>query len=371
LFTSHQYKSCGEAFLFGKQICETPAFARFEPKVRAAHGAEGIEFNTGGRLLFIARSRVSGRGFSPDLVIADEVQELNDLQLSALKPALAAAKTPQVWYAGSAPHPESTVLRRLAIKGRAGEAERFTYLEWSAPDGLAPGDIEAWKAANPALGSRISLPFVASELDSLTGEDFSRERLSRWDEAASISIFPEWESLAVPDPPAPTGTRAIGVDVTNDRRRACIAAAAGLGSDRLLVEILEEREGVDWVVDRVSRIVADHKPDAVVLDAAGQARSLVAPLEAAGIRVTQTDLKDMISACSALADAVHERRLIHRGDPVLTAAVENARQRQVGDGAWAWARRTSRGSIAPLVGVTLAVWGTNRPSYTLGDYVRL
>jgi hypothetical protein len=105
LFSSHQYKSAGECFLLAKQICETPAFARFEPKVRAAHGAEGIEFNTGGRLLFIARSRVSGRGFSPDVVIADEAFELNDLQLSALKPALAAAKQPQAWYASSVNRP--------------------------------------------------------------------------------------------------------------------------------------------------------------------------------------------------------------------------------------------------------------------------
>jgi hypothetical protein len=54
---------------------------------------------------------------------------------------------------------------------------------------------------------------------------------------------------------------------------------------------------------------------------------------------------------------------------VLTAAVENARQRQVGDGAWAWARRTSRGNIAPLVASTLAVWGTTQRRFTLSDYV--
>jgi hypothetical protein len=166
--------------------------------VSISHGKEGITFAGGSRLLFIARSRTSGRGFSPDTVFLDEAFELDDLALAALKPSLAAAKAPQLWYASSAPHETSTVLRRLAIKGRAGEAERLTYLEWCAPDGLGPGDIKAWQAANPALGSRIELSFVASELDSLQPEDFDRERLGRWQEESTGGPIDRatWDALA-------------------------------------------------------------------------------------------------------------------------------------------------------------------------------
>jgi phage terminase large subunit-like protein len=372
LFSSHQYKSAGECFRLAVQICETPALARFEPRVRAAHGAEGIEFNTGGRLLFIARSRVSGRGFSPDVVIADEAQELNDLQLSALKPALAAAKQAQVWYAGSAPHDLSTVWRRLALKGRSGEADRLAYREWAAPDDLAAGDVRAWEAANPALGTRITLEFVASELTSLTEEDFRRERLSQWSEDAMAGVFDraQWDALAVPNPPKPTGTRVLALDVAPDRRRASIAAGGDLGEHRVLVEVLAEREGISWVVDEVSALVAQHKPDAVVVDLAGQARSLIAPLEKAGVRVTTTDLHAMTEACGMFFDAVLEGRLVHRDDPVLNAAVEGAKQRNVGD-AWAWARRHSASNVTPLVAATLALWGTIKARHKLSDYVVL
>jgi hypothetical protein len=39
------------------------------------------------------------------------------------------------------------------------------------------------------------------------------------------------------------------------------------------------------------------------------------------------------------------------------AVLEGVKQRTVGDGAWAWARRTSAANITPLVAATLALWG--------------
>jgi phage terminase large subunit-like protein len=362
VWTSHQFKSAREIFLLAKSICETPAFERFEPKPAITNGREGITFKGGSRLLFLARSRVSGRGFSPDCVILDEAFELDDLALSALKPSLAAAKAPQMWFVSSAPHETSTVLRRLALRGRAGEVERLCYFEWVAPDELAPGDIKAWEAANPALGSRIDLGFVASELDSLKAEDFDRERLGRWAEGATGGPIDRamWDALADPSPPAPTGTRVLAIDVAPDRRRACIAAAAEVGESRVLVEILAKDKGVAWVVDEVAALVATHKPDTVVLDSASQARSLIAPLAQAGVTVTTTDLGAMVEACGAFYDAVLEGWLVHRGDPVLDDSVEGVKQRTVGDGAWAWARRTSASNVTPLVAATLALWGTTQ-----------
>jgi hypothetical protein len=52
LFTSHQFKSCREAFLLAKSLCETAAFEAFEPRVSVSHGKEGITFADGSRLLF-------------------------------------------------------------------------------------------------------------------------------------------------------------------------------------------------------------------------------------------------------------------------------------------------------------------------------
>ena len=126
---------------------------------------------------------------------------------------------------------------------------------------------------------------------------------------------------------------------------------------RVLVEVLDEREGVSWVVDEVAALVAAHGPEAVVVDGAGQSQTLIAPLEKAGVPVTRTGPAEMCAACGELHDAVLEGRLLHMGQGVLDAAVEGAVQRTLGD-AWAWSRRSSRVNVAPLVAATLAHWGT-------------
>ena len=368
LYSAHQYKAAAECFLLAKQICETEAFQQFKPKVRAAHGAEGITFASGGRLLFIARSRVSGRGFSPDVVIADEAFELNDLALSALKPSLAAAKQPQIWFASSAPHETSTVLRRLCLKGRAGTAERMTYLEWSADAELAVGDVEGWKQANPALGGRIALGSVASELDSMTEEDFARERLSRWDPTATAGVFDldQWAVAAVlaKETDAVVG-RSIGLDVNPARTRACIAAAASLADDRILVEVLREDKGVDWIVAELVGLYREDSSVTIVIDQASQARTLIPDLKEAALTVVTTDVKGMTDASALFYDHVVESRLRHLDQPVLNAAIASAAQRKVGD-AWAWARRAPGANVSPLVACSLALWGVKNP--TSGDF---
>jgi hypothetical protein len=84
-----------------------------------------------------------------------------------LKPSLSAARQPQIWLLSSAPHPDSDVLRRYCLRGRAGEDKDLAYFEWSAPLDAAPDSFEAWAQSNPALGRRIAVETVASELKAL------------------------------------------------------------------------------------------------------------------------------------------------------------------------------------------------------------
>ena len=65
---------------------------------------------------------------------------------------------------------------------------------------------------------------------------------------------------------------------------------------------------------------------------------------------------EMVAACGAFYDAVMEARVVHFAQAPLTAAVEGAKQRNLGDG-WAWGRRTSAVNVSPLVAASLAVYG--------------
>lgn len=157
LWTSHEVKTNLESFFKLRSLIEGCPDLDFHVRViREANGSEGVYFRNGARVRFIARSRSSGRGFSPQLVIFDEAYDLDDPAIAALIPTLSAQDAPQRWYVSSAPHPYSAVLRRVMTRGREGEATRLAYAEFCAPDAAASDEPEAWAAANPALGVRIS-----------------------------------------------------------------------------------------------------------------------------------------------------------------------------------------------------------------------
>jgi hypothetical protein len=170
----------------------------------------------------------------------------------------------------------------------------------------------------------------------------------------------QWDALAVAKPPTPTSARAIGLDVNPARTRSCVAAAADLGEGRVMVEILREDKGVDWVVAELVGLHREYPDSSVVVDQASQARTLIPDLKAAGVQVVTTDVKGMTDASAGFYDATIEGRLVHLNQPVLNAAVEAATQRQVGD-AWAWARRAPKGDISALVSASLAMWGLRNP----------
>jgi phage terminase large subunit-like protein len=366
IYSSHEVATNNEVFQRMRDIVEMPAFEGFEPKIYTANGRESIRFNNGSRIRFLARSKHQGRGFSADLIVIDEAFVLSDTSWSSLKPSLSASKDGLVWLLSSAPHPDSVVLRRYCLRGRAGEDKGLCYLEWCAPLDAAPDSFESWSRSNPALG-RISLETVAVELKGLNPEDFGRERLGWWDVAAAAGIFDlgAWAALAVTDPPAITGPRSLGVDINPARTNACIAAAGDLGENKILVEALREDRGVDWVVAELATLCRQEPSATVVLDQASQARTLLAELKEAGVPVVTTDTTGMTNASALFFDAVQEGRLVHLNQPILNAAVEAATQRKVGE-AWAWARRTPKADITALVSASLAIWGVRNP--TAGDF---
>jgi phage terminase large subunit-like protein len=359
LWSAHEFKTSGESFLDLQAICEHPRMAKEGPKFTTANGKEGIRFANGARVLVIARSKTSGRGFGSDLLILDEAFALTDHQMASLLPALSARDAPQAWYASSAPMLDSAVLRRLCLAARRGEADRTVYLEWCAEADDDPEDPRTWAKANPAFGVRIPERAIRGELDKLSPEDFARERLGIWREEDVVSVFPPgtWASCATHgERPPEDAPRAIAVDVAPDRSRAAIGAAGQLADGRMLVQVIKASEGVSWVVDAVATLDAAHSPAAVVVDGAGQSQTLIAPLEKAGVEVTRTDAREMVAACGSFFDRVTEGRLAHLDQTELTAAVEGAKQRELGDG-WAWHRRRSGVDITPLVACTLAAHG--------------
>jgi hypothetical protein len=152
---------------------------------------------------------------------------------------------------------------------------------------------------------------------------------------------------------------ALGVEVSEDRSHASIAAAGALDTETVVIDLLHYLDGTGGVVAAV-RAVAERV--AVVIDPHSPANTLVKPLTDAGVVVTTPSSSDAAVAYGAFLDELAAGRLRHTGRAELTAAVQAATARPMG-GAATWQRRGAQVDVGPLVAASLALWGwRNRPA---------
>lgn len=351
LYSAHEFKTAQETFLRVKGLVEgCDDLADRVLKIHNAHGQEGIEFRDGGRLRFVARTKGSGRGFSPQRIILDEALNLSSRAVSALLFSMSAQDNPQIWYTSSHPEndAEGQVLRRLMRRGRAGDAG-LAYAEFAAPDDADPDDEAAWAAANPGFPHRITAETIRAERASVDLEDFLRERLGIVDlddELHKVIPADRW-AVCREHGHTPDGSLEYAVDVSPDARSAAVVA-----SDGVHLEVVKYETGTAWVVPTV---VAKREVFArIVLDPTGPAGALVAPLEAAGIPVRTLSTQEAVAAAQGFLTDVTDGRLRHLGQTPLDAAVANADRRDIGDGNWLWSRKKSSVDISPLVAASAA-----------------
>lgn len=327
-------------------------------RIREANGDQMVEMMSGQRLLFKARARGSGRGFSADVLMLDEAQELPERAWAAMLPTMSARPNPQAWLAGTPPSPldDGETFTRMRAAARAGKDRRLCWLEWSVDDPDADaGDRKMWALANPGLGRRISHEAVLSELNSMSAETFARERLGRWDAVGTSSVFnpSDWAACSRSERPSDLALSALGVAVTMDLTAATIVGA-GAHEGEQWVKPLQHGPGTGWLIDRCVQLQHLHRAP-VVVDGRGPAAVFIPHLERAGVQVVTATTANYLDACAGFDTAVREQTLRHVESPELDAAVEGAKRRDVGE-RWAWGRKKSESNIAPLEAATLAVW---------------
>lgn len=357
MHSAHEYKTAAEAFTRIKQVVENNDELRRAVKtVRTSHGEEGIELRNGNRLRFVARSKGSGRGFSADCVILDEAYELGPEQMAAMLPTLSARPNPQIWYASSAGMESSAQLRQVRDRGIKGNSPGLAYFEWSADPRAEADDREAWAQANPALGIRITDEFVQLERDAMPEVEFKRERLGIWDDAATQAVIPfdVWEA-GLDRTSQPLDPVTFAVDVAPNRESASIGVCGRRADGLWHVEVADNRVKVAWVVDRLIEMRRWSKLP-VRIDKGSAAASLIPTLQEAGIDVETIGTSEYAEACGAFYDAAMAGRVRHIDQTPLTAAVQGARKRPLGD-RWAWNRKDGTTDLTPLVAVTLAMHG--------------
>lgn len=389
--------------VFDEQTGE-PRESEFVVKISNTNGDEGFErLDTGARVLFIARSAGGGRGMSGDVNIIDEAFAYTPEQHAALLYTLSARPNPQIIYTSSPPLKGDAADIMYALRERGdptlprdpgGEPWRqdpsLGYRDWGHPGDLEKlqvdiDSIEVAAAANPALGIRITLETIQRELRS-DRAGYPRERLGIWPRRIGVAggvLDPDlW--IRMLDPLSKrAGDVAIAVDVTPLQDHGSIGLY-GLREDGLEhMQLVDYRDGTDWIPGRLAELKAVLDPICIVLDEKNGAFALLDDMSDLGMRPPEDPATprrgDLLVLGAAEASAAVGQFIVgyrgvtaqpdmdieaepskyrHVGQAPLDAAIKNVKTRPIGDGGQiAWGRRLSEVDIGPVVVVTNGRYG--------------
>ncbi|MDA4894825.1 hypothetical protein PFZ55_48990 [Streptomyces sp. MS2A] len=380
--TAHQFKTAREAFLkLQRAIKASPALMGEIAKISTSHGEEGFELANGNRLLYLARSRNSGVGFTVDVLIVDEAQEMGQEALNALLPTMSAVENTQVIFTGTVPDElnNSEVWEGVRDRGRAGTDPRGGWIEFTPdgsddPDTAAKIDVmspEVWRQGNPALGYRPGLATsIGDEAIRMDRASFAIQRLSIWpnrreEEAESLSDLDieVWKRHARDDAAVAGEGAVIALAVGRGGGFATIGKAVRLDGDSIAVEHHKTDRGTLWVADELKTLKAELGNALVVLDPKN-ATAVIGKLEAAKIKFLSMNLDEIAAAHSLFVELVNAGMVPHRNQPEVTKSLELATTRPIGRSGFTWEPSDPTKPITQAQAVTWALWGVLKSEAT-------
>ena len=348
LHTAHEVKTARKHFMrlasFFENERQYPELAELVSCVRRTNGQEAIILNNGASIEFSARSRGAARGFTVDVVVFDEAQELTDEQVEAMIPTLAASplNNRQFIYTGTPPSPLAyhEVFRRTRKAAIERLDDTLSWHEWSVTEVGDVTDKSRWFETNPALGIRITEGFVDKELYALSKDGFARERLGWWSSnEILIAAIPKdlWSNTLVEKAPQ-GGVVAYGVKFSADGTHVALSAASKQDGNvhAELVEVKETIKGFDFLIDWL--LERKNKAALVLVDGLAGASAFTKELIDAGFNqkyVSLAKTSDVISATSMFLNDLKNGSLTHIEEETLDASMLESPKRLIGkSGGW-------------------------------------
>jgi hypothetical protein len=375
-------------------------------RVRKTNGREAILWANRSIHGLLANTEKAGHGKVLDMAALDEYFAQVDYRSDqAVGPAMITRADAQKWRLSTAGTSASVPFNAMRTAGRkrleAGAPSTTAFMDWCALPGMPRDSMQTWLTCMPALcpapvrgfcrcsphwRHTVTEPAIRAELETYAEqpEEYDRAYLNIGRDDGDLSRDPnvptvdEWQLLEVPDGPG-GDIVALAVDITPARSQSAIVAV-GLTPEGLpRIKRLDHGDGTEWLVPRILELNERLKPVCWVLDDKSATGTLILPLERKGIIRMPADTEDRDArkgpqrgqlwiptatqygaACGTFTDAVRQGALVHIGQEDMTVAIEGAKSRPLGDGAWGWGRKIASADISPLVAATLAMAGLDR-----------
>lgn len=379
--TAHEVKTASEAFRRLERAFRSSPLLMKELKngekgIKHANGEEGIELENGNRLRFIARSKNSGVGFTCDVLIIDEAQEMGVEAMDALLPTMANVPDPQILYTGTVPNELNNyeVFKGVRDRGRSRSDARTGWIEYSPPGAEDPDlaeqiditDPEVWAAANPGLGLRfLSEDGIRDELGRLTEDSFRRLRLSIWpndrpevEQSVNDIDMAAWNRAENPKRMRHQhgDLLVLGLAVADNGGYASIVGASRVDDGRIFVEHLHTAGQTRWVPKKLAELRDELGAVSVVLDEK-KCAAILPDLKRERVKFLAMRPGEIAGAYSLIVEYVNDGMVEHRGQEELTDSLRLARPRNVGQYGKTWEQSDETEPVTLAQAMTLAHWG--------------
>lgn len=375
LWTDHNYSTTCEMLdrfraVLGRKVADDRAdYPRFNARVTEVNNKtaqEYFKFKGGGVLAFSTRTKKAKMGFSFDVVVYDEAQELGHEHTQIITPTMSsgAKRNPQTIYLGTPTRAGSPAEVFQDVRSEAWSDDPPSDLCWIEYGVDEVGDIRdesRWYEVNPSLGSLANLDAIRlglpPNLDELA---FAQEYLGYWlPQVADAVISPkEWAAAEIAPEKAPKegGRVAYGVKFSPDGSTVAVCAARRPDEGPVHVELVYNEgtsRGTGWLADWISARSGDAA--CAVIDGLAGADALQLEIGRCPKRyLVRPGAADVIAAATMMLEAVRGGGVTHLDDPALNLSATSATRRKIGSrGGWSWGGDDS----TPMEAASLALWG--------------
>ena len=361
IWTAHRFKTAHETFMQLKAMAMRRVMrAHIDPNdIYSSTNNLAIGFRNKSRVLFGARERGFGRGFSKvTILVFDEGQILSETAMEDMIPATNAAENPLVFLLGTPPRPDDasevfTGLRHAALDG---SSEDTLYIELSADPDADVADRRQWVKANPSYPDRTNARAILKMMKNLTVDSFRREALGIWDEDAAKHrriTLESWDETVRVDHPKSDRPRFF-ITVARELASASICAAVMDGVPH--IELADHRDGVGWLTDRVQELKRRYPKAMFGAYSSGPVKSWAPTFAEFKVELQTLNVPETVAACAHLKKLADDRLFSHSEALVLRDSLEGVEWRELDGGGWVPDWKNSQGDPAPIAGVIGALW---------------
>lgn len=379
LWTDHNYSTTMEMLerfrkIFGRKpgdrVYGMPGWRGQLSAVCSQTGQEWMAFKSGGVIQFSTRTKSSRLGFSFDVVVYDEAQELTNEHTQVINPTTVsgAKHNLQIIYAGTPVRAGSKAETFREVREQAWEGgEKTDDLLWLEYGVAEVGDIwdrSRWPKVMPSLGYHADPRAIAVGMKDMDELGAAQEYLGYWLPPIEQAVAPligedAWRETLIGDEEVPAGFAkvAYGVKFSADGGTVAVAVAASNG-DAAHVELPfceTTAGGTKWLVNWLA--VRASQASTVVIDGKSGSGSLCDRLREMGVPkgyATRPTTDQVITAASLMCEAAGTGGITHVECPALDLSAATATRREIGKGGgWGFGGESS----TPIEAAGLALLG--------------